>query len=32
LEERPWSATDLYVEDSEGYLLCFSEPTQAASD
>ena len=27
LEERPWAAVDFYVEDSEGYLLCFSEPT-----
>jgi catechol 2,3-dioxygenase-like lactoylglutathione lyase family enzyme len=27
LEERPWAAVDFYVEDPEGYLLCFSEPT-----
>jgi uncharacterized glyoxalase superfamily protein PhnB len=27
LEERPWSARDFYVEDLDGYILCFSEPT-----
>jgi hypothetical protein len=27
LEARPWSCMDFYVEDSEGYILCFSEPT-----
>ncbi len=27
LEARPWSCIDFYVEDPEGYLLCFSEPT-----
>jgi catechol 2,3-dioxygenase-like lactoylglutathione lyase family enzyme len=26
LEERPWSARDFYVEDLDGYILCFSEP------
>jgi uncharacterized glyoxalase superfamily protein PhnB len=25
LEERPWSCIDFYVEDADGYLLCFSE-------
>jgi catechol 2,3-dioxygenase-like lactoylglutathione lyase family enzyme len=25
LEERPWSCRDFYVEDPDGYLLCFSE-------
>lgn len=25
LEERPWSAIDFYVEDPDGYILCFSE-------
>ena len=25
LEERPWACRDFYVEDSEGYILCFSE-------
>jgi catechol 2,3-dioxygenase-like lactoylglutathione lyase family enzyme len=25
LEERPWSCKDFYVEDSDGYILCFSE-------
>lgn len=25
LEERPWSCTDFYVEDPDGYILCFSE-------
>jgi catechol 2,3-dioxygenase-like lactoylglutathione lyase family enzyme len=24
---RPWSCIDFYVEDPEGYILCFSEPT-----
>jgi catechol 2,3-dioxygenase-like lactoylglutathione lyase family enzyme len=27
LEERPWSCWDFYVEDPDGYILCFSEPT-----
>lgn len=27
LEARPWSAMDFYVEDPDGYILCFSEPT-----
>lgn len=27
LEERPWSCKDFYVEDSDGYILCFSEST-----
>lgn len=27
LEERPWNCLDFYVEDSEGYVLCFSELT-----
>ena len=27
LEERPWSCKDFYVEDSDGYILCFSEAT-----
>ena len=26
IEERPWGAIDFYVEDPDGYLLCFSEP------
>jgi len=25
LEERPWNCKDFYVEDLDGYLLCFSE-------
>jgi hypothetical protein len=24
LEERPWSCKDFYVEDLDGYLICFS--------
>ena len=27
LEERPWSCKDFYVEDPDGYILCFSETT-----
>jgi uncharacterized glyoxalase superfamily protein PhnB len=27
LEVRPWSSRDFYVEDLDGYILCFSEPT-----
>jgi uncharacterized glyoxalase superfamily protein PhnB len=27
LEEKPWGCQDFYVEDSDGYLLCFSEET-----
>lgn len=29
VEERPWSARDFYVEDLDGYILCFSEPIAA---
>ncbi len=25
LEERPWACMDFYVEDPDGYILCFSE-------
>ncbi len=25
LEERPWGCKDFYVEDPDGYVLCFSE-------
>ncbi len=25
LEKRPWDCIDFYVEDADGYLLCFSE-------
>jgi catechol 2,3-dioxygenase-like lactoylglutathione lyase family enzyme len=25
LEERPWGMLDFYVEDPDGYVLCFSE-------
>jgi catechol 2,3-dioxygenase-like lactoylglutathione lyase family enzyme len=25
LEKRPWGALDFYVEDLDGYILCFSE-------
>jgi len=25
LEQRPWGQLDFYVEDPDGYLLCFSE-------
>lgn len=31
LEERPWSCSDFYVEDPDGYILCFSEPTARQS-
>ena len=27
LEERPWGCLDFYVEDPDGYILRFSEPT-----
>jgi catechol 2,3-dioxygenase-like lactoylglutathione lyase family enzyme len=25
IEERPWGQRDFYVEDPDGYILCFSE-------
>ena len=25
LEEQPWACVDFYVEDPDGYVLCFSE-------
>ena len=28
LEQRPWGARDFYVEDPDGYILCFSEASQ----
>ena len=27
LGQRPWAHKDFYVEDLDGYILCFSEPT-----
>jgi len=27
LDDRPWGCKDFYVEDLDGYLLCFSEET-----
>jgi len=30
LERRPWACLDFYVEDADGYVLCFSEPQEAA--
>jgi catechol 2,3-dioxygenase-like lactoylglutathione lyase family enzyme len=29
VQDRPWSARDFYVEDLDGYILCFSEPMAA---
>jgi len=26
LEERPWACLDFYIEDADGYILCFSQP------
>jgi catechol 2,3-dioxygenase-like lactoylglutathione lyase family enzyme len=26
IEQRPWACFDFYVEDPDGYILCFSEP------
>ncbi len=28
LEVRPWGMRDFYVEDPDGYILCFGEPAQ----
>jgi catechol 2,3-dioxygenase-like lactoylglutathione lyase family enzyme len=28
LEQRPWGTRDFYVEDPDGYVLCFSEVVQ----
>jgi len=25
LEQRPWACVDFYVQDPDGYILCFSE-------
>ena len=25
--QRPWACVDFYVEDADGYILCFSEQT-----
>jgi len=32
LEERPWACLDFYVEDPDGYILCFSEPRDSSRD
>lgn len=32
LAEQPWGCLDFYVEDPDGYILCFSEQTQSGSD
>src|SRR5512146_1091132 len=29
LEQRPWVCLDFYVEDPDGYILCFSEPNSS---
>jgi uncharacterized glyoxalase superfamily protein PhnB len=31
LETQPWSCIDFSVEDAEGYILCFSEPSGGPS-
>lgn len=28
LEQRPWGTLDFYVEDPDGYILCFSEAAE----
>jgi catechol 2,3-dioxygenase-like lactoylglutathione lyase family enzyme len=28
LEQRPWACLDFYVEDLDGYILCFSEQNE----
>ena len=28
-EARPWACIDFYVEDPDGYILCFSQPTSS---
>lgn len=30
--DRPWQCRDFYVEDIDGYILCFSEGTAADAD
>ncbi len=32
LEERPWGCLDFYVEDADGYILCFSEQNATLND
>jgi len=32
LEQRPWACLDFYVEDPDGYVLCFSEPDESQRD
>jgi len=32
LEERPWACLDFYVEDADGYILCFSEQNATRND
>ena len=32
LEERPWGVVDFYVEDPDGYILCFAEAVAETPD
>ena len=32
LEERPWGCLDFYVQDPDGYILCFSEQVNLPND
>ena len=32
LEERPWGVVDFYVEDPDGYILCFAESVAETPD
>ena len=32
LGDRPWKCKDFYVEDCDGYILCFSEPIKHGLD
>ncbi len=32
LGERPWGMVDFYVEDPDGYILCFAERAAAGGD
>src|SRR5438105_1866116 len=31
LEQRPWACLDFYVEDADGYILCFSASSAVQS-
>jgi uncharacterized glyoxalase superfamily protein PhnB len=32
LDEQPWACLDFYIEDADGYILCFSQQNATRND